>query len=154
MFLISQLTTRRSIRCKKRVWFQSPMISTETKCTPVSKLTIFNAGEPVQMSNPAEQMKPDTDLSKEGEMNSKEALQLMVTLKKPSPNTQKKARFFDFIDDSDRDRFFHIMQERCVKLRNPPLFPLTAAGIENCLPCDTWSQNNIYKFYVGWQTIL
>lgn len=156
MFLISQLTTRRSIRCKKRVWFKSPIISTvfETKRTSVSKLAVFDAGESVQMFSPVEQMKPDTDLSKEGEMNSKEALQLMVRMKKPSTNKPKRAKFFDFIDDSDRDKFFHRMQERCDKLRNTPLFPLTAAGMKKCLSYDIWSQNNICKFDLGWHITL
>lgn len=132
------------------------MISTvfEAKDTPVTKTTIFNAGEQVQTFSPVDQMKPDTDLSKDAEMKSKEGLQLMASVEKPSPNKPKKAKFFDFIDDSDTDKFFHRMQERQVKLKNTPLFPLTAAGTECCLSCDNWSQNIICKFDVGWYCIL
>lgn len=114
----------------------------ETKHTPATKLTIFNASEPVQTSSPVEQMKPDADVSKDGE---KEVLQLKVRLKRPVENNPEKARFFDFIDDGDRDEFFQRMRERCVKLRSAPLFPLTAANTENSLPCDIWSQNIIFK---------
>lgn len=117
----------------------------ETKHTPATKLTIFNASEPVQTSSPVEQMKPDADVSKEGEMNSKEVLQLKVRLKRPVENNPEKAKFFDFIDDSHRDEFFQRMRERCVKLRSAPLFPLTAANTENSLSCDIWSQNIIFK---------
>lgn len=124
--------------CKKKVWFKSPLIveNFETKRTPATKLTIYNASEPVQTSSPVEQMEPDTDISREGEMNSKEALKLTVRLKRPVQNNVEEAKFFDFIDDSDRDAFFQRMRERCVKLRSASLFPLTTANTENCLSCD------------------
>lgn len=96
----------------------------ETKRTPATKLTIYNASEPVQTSSPVEQMKPGTDISREGEMNSKEALKLTMKLERPVQNNVEKAKFFDFIDDSDRDAFFQGMRERCVKLRSASLFPL------------------------------
>lgn len=124
--------------CKKKVWFQSPLIveNFETKQTPATKLTISDASEPVQTPSPVEPMKPDTDISKEAETNSKETLQLTVRLKRPVQNNIEEAKFFDFINDSERDAFFQRMRERCVKLRSVPLFPLTTANTKNCLSCD------------------
>lgn len=121
-----QLTNRRPILCKKRVWFKSPMVveTIEAKHIPAAKLAIHNTGEPGQTSSQAEQKKPDADASRAGEINHKEeALQL----KSPSESNPKHAEFFDFIDDSDRDVFFQSMRERCVKLKSFSLFPLTAA---------------------------
>ncbi|KAM8741681.1 uncharacterized protein AB9X84_018991 isoform 2-T3 [Acanthopagrus schlegelii] len=121
-----KLTNRRPILCKKRVWFKSPMVAetSEAKHIPATKLNIHNTGEPDQTSSQAEQMKPDTDASRAGEINHKEeALQM----KSPFESNLNNAEFFDFIDDSDRDAFFRSMRERCVRLKSFSSFPLTAA---------------------------
>lgn len=139
MFLIPQLSNRGPILCKKKVWFQSPLTveNFETKQTPATKLTLSDASEPVQTPSPVEPMKPDTDLSKEAETNSEEEkLKLTVRLKRPVQNNIEEAKFFDFIDDSDRDAFFQRMRERRVKLWSVPLFPLTTANTNDGLPCD------------------
>ncbi|XP_037603544.1 uncharacterized protein LOC119475163 [Sebastes umbrosus] len=116
-----KLTNSRPISYKKKVWFCPIIAETfEAKHTPASKLTIH-------MSSPAEQLQPDADTSRAGEINSKEeALRLTATLKRPVQSSPEKAKFFDFIDNSDRDAFFKGMRERCVHLRSAPLFPLTA----------------------------
>ncbi|XP_074467488.1 uncharacterized protein LOC141753066 isoform X2 [Sebastes fasciatus] len=115
-----KLTNRRPISYKKKVWFCPIIAETfEAKHTPASKLTIH-------MSSPAEQLQPDADTSRAGEINSKEeALRLTATLKRPVQSSPEKAKLFDF-DNSDRDAFFKGMRERCVHLRSAPLFPLTA----------------------------
>ncbi|XP_044079473.1 uncharacterized protein LOC122888741 isoform X2 [Siniperca chuatsi] len=124
-----KVTNRRPILCKKKVWFKSPIIAEtfEAKHIPATKLTIHNSSGPVQTSSPAEQMKPDADRSRAGLINSKEeALRLTVTLERPVKNSPEKAKFFDFVNSSDRNAFFQRMRERRVKLRSAPLFPLTA----------------------------
>lgn len=114
---------------KKKVWFKSPIVAEtfKAKHTPGTKLTIHNVSEPAHTSGPAEQIQPDTDTFRAGEINSKqEASQLTVKLKRPVQSSLDKAKIFDFIDNSHRDAFFKRMRERCVKLKSAPLFPLTA----------------------------
>ncbi|XP_035864749.1 uncharacterized protein LOC116056114 isoform X2 [Sander lucioperca] len=113
-----KLTNRRPLLYKKKVWFKSPIVAEtfKAKHTPGTKLT-----------GPAEQIQPDTDTFRAGEINSKqEASQLTVKLKRPVQSSLDKAKIFDFIDNSHRDAFFKRMRERCVKLKSAPLFPLTA----------------------------
>ncbi|XP_040005727.1 uncharacterized protein LOC120802222 [Xiphias gladius] len=125
-----QLTTKRPILCKKKVSFKTPIISEifEANHIPATKLTIHNARESVKPNSLAEQIKPDAETSRADEINSKDdTLHLSVTLKRPVKSCVEKAKFFDFVSDSDRDVFFQRMRERCVKLRSTPVFPLTAA---------------------------
>lgn len=100
----------------------------EARHIRATRLTFHNTGEPVQTSSPAEQVKPDADTSRAGEITSKqEAIRLLVRLKRPVKSSPEKAKFFDFIDNSDRDAFFQRMRERCVKIKSASPFPLTAA---------------------------
>ncbi|XP_042355715.1 uncharacterized protein LOC121952906 isoform X2 [Plectropomus leopardus] len=124
----SKLTNRRPILFKKKVWFKSPIAAqtSEAKHTPATKFTIHNTSEPVHMPSLTEQTNPTADTSRKTEINSKEELRLVVTLRRPVKSSPEKPKFFDFIDDSDREAFFKRMRERCVELRNVPLFPLTA----------------------------
>ncbi|XP_049448133.1 uncharacterized protein LOC125898385 [Epinephelus fuscoguttatus] len=127
----SRLTNRKPTVYKKKVWFKSPIIAEtfKTKLTPATKLTIHSSSEPAKTSSPTEHMKPDTGTPRTGELNSKEEeLQQMVTLKRPVKNSPGEAKFFDFINESDRDAFFKGMRDRCVKLKSAPLFPLIAPG--------------------------
>nr|XP_046265860.1 uncharacterized protein LOC124070219 [Scatophagus argus] len=139
-----KLTNRRPILCKKKVWFKSPMTveTCEAKHTPAAKSTIHDAGEPVQTSSLAEQMKLNADTSRAGEVSPKEASPLTVRLKKSVNGNPQKAKFFDFTSDGDRDAFFQRMRERCAKLRGAPLFPLTAANTETLLSSR---QNTVFK---------
>lgn len=116
---------------KKKVSFKSPIIA-ETfnrKHTPASKLTIrSNHGETFEKPSLPEEEKPDVEASPPGGTSSKEeTLPLTVTLKKPVKSSPEKAKFFDFATDEERDTFFQVMRERCVKLRSVSLFPFTAA---------------------------
>lgn len=123
---------------KKKVCFKSPIIAEvfDAKHIPATKMTIHNASESVQTSSLAEQMKSDVDISRAGESSSKEeALHLQVRLRRPVKSEPEKAKFFDFIDDSDRDAFFQRMRERCVKLKSAPFFPLTAAKNKEFMSC-------------------
>lgn len=124
--MLLQLTNRKPISYKKKVWFKSPIIAAtfEAKHTPVTKLTTHNASEPAHMPSPM----PEADSSGAGEIRSKEdASRLTVKLKRSVQSSPEKAKFFDFADDSDRDAFFKEIRERCVKLKSAALFPLTAA---------------------------
>ena len=98
--------------------------TSEAKHIPATKLNIHNTSEPDQTSSQAEQMKPDTDASRPGEINHKEEV---LQMKSPFKSNLNNAEFFDFIDDSDRDAFFRSMRERCVRLKSFSSFPLTAA---------------------------
>ncbi|XP_054482426.1 uncharacterized protein LOC129113962 [Anoplopoma fimbria] len=107
-----KLHNRKPISYRKKVWFKSPIIAQtfDTKLTPSTRST----------PGPAEASRP-------GETSSKEdALRLTVTLKRSVKSSPEEAKFFDFMDDSDRDAFFKTMRTRCLKLRSAPLFPLTA----------------------------
>ncbi|XP_056253641.1 uncharacterized protein LOC130182614 isoform X1 [Seriola aureovittata] len=123
-----QITSKRPILCKKKVSFKTPIIAEtfEVKHSRETKLTAHNASESVGTSTLAEQMKPDAETSRAGEIHFKDVTQhLMVTLKSPVKSSPENAKFFDFVSESDREMFFQRMRERCVKLRSTPLFPLS-----------------------------
>ncbi|XP_071316905.1 uncharacterized protein [Trachinotus anak] len=127
---LSQIASKRPILCKKKVSFKIPIIAEtfEAKHSPATKLTIHNASESFRTASPAEQTKPDAETSKVGKINFEDdAPHLRVTLKRPVKSSPEKAKFFDFVSDTDREVFFQRMKERCVKLRCTPLFPLTAS---------------------------
>ncbi|XP_030602953.1 uncharacterized protein LOC115792528 [Archocentrus centrarchus] len=123
-------SNRRPILHKKKVSFKSPVIAEifNGKHTPASKLTTHNPSEPFQMSHLPEEGKRDVEASPLGESSSKEeTLPLTVNLKRPVKTGLEKAKFFDFATDKERDTFFQVMRERCVKLNSVTFFPFTAA---------------------------
>ncbi|CAJ1063450.1 uncharacterized protein LOC117813238 isoform X3 [Xyrichtys novacula] len=113
---------RRSISHKKKVCFKSPFVFklSEAKPTSANKVTPHITTKPVGRASPTEQNKPETDPHEAGEGGVKE-------------DESQTVKFFDFDTDSDRDAFFQMMRERSVRLRNAPLFPLTAVKPTNSL---------------------
>ncbi|CAK6976299.1 uncharacterized protein LOC121910184 isoform X1 [Scomber scombrus] len=109
-------TIRWPISCKKKVWFKSPIIAEcfATKTISETKLTIHNESEPVHWPSAAKQIEPDVDSSRPDEINLKE-------------DSSQRAKFFDFVSDSERDEFFKRERQRFARLRSFSLFPLTAA---------------------------
>ncbi|XP_028277914.1 uncharacterized protein LOC114446469 [Parambassis ranga] len=113
----SKLTKRKPILYRKKVWFKSPVVSEtfRTNLTPATKLCTT-------------EVKPDVDTPGVGVISFKEeSLPLKVEIKRPVTTSPEKVSFFDFVDDKERDAFFQKMRERCAKLKNAALFPLTAA---------------------------
>ncbi|XP_068188071.1 uncharacterized protein [Antennarius striatus] len=130
-----KLTNRRQILLKKKVWFKSPVTveTCEAHRTAPTKLNI-DTNRPVRLSSPAERIKPDVDTSRAGETSpDDETSKLTVRLNRQVRRSQPTAKFFDFNNDHERDAFFQMMEERCVKLRSAPSFPLSFANIENVL---------------------
>lgn len=113
--------------CKKKVCFISPITDDifQAKHTPPS---IHNNGEPYQMLSQPEKVKPEAETSGAGEISFKEvALPVTVKLKRAAKCDPEKAKFFDFVNDNERDAFFQKMRERWIKLRSADFFPLTVA---------------------------
>ncbi|XP_034540255.1 uncharacterized protein LOC117813238 isoform X2 [Notolabrus celidotus] len=124
-----ELTVRRHISYKKKVWFKSPVISGdfEAKHTPGNGRTPHITTTPVRAAGLTQQNTPDEDTPRSGESSVKEeASGLRVSLKRPERRSPETAMVFDFGTESDRDEFFHMMRGRSVRLRSMPLFPLTA----------------------------
>ncbi|XP_062262587.1 uncharacterized protein LOC133969893 [Platichthys flesus] len=113
---------RRPILCKKKVSFKTP-VGREAKRISVVRTTFPNTSESAQRPSKAEQVKPHAEAPGVGEMNSEDGTpQLRVTLKRPVKRIPKKAKFFHFVSDGDRDLFFQRARERCAKLRSITLF--------------------------------
>lgn len=132
-FLISQLSKRKPILLRKKVWFKSPL--NQSKHAPASKLPVHCDNEPLQTSSPAKHLKPEDETSNSGQMDPEEANRSKVRLKRSittSIKTPERAKFFHFSSDSDEEAFFQRMRERCDKLWSIPFFPLTAENTLNC----------------------
>lgn len=104
MIVLPQVISKRPILFKKKVSFKSPIIAGAhgSKHSSYSRSATGN-----DTSSLVKQTEPD-DFEDE-----------------KSPESVK---FFDFASDSERDMQFEMMRERAAKLRNIPLFPLTAAA--------------------------
>lgn len=129
-FLLPQLTNKRLFLCKKKVSFKTPVIAEilQAKDVPATKSTVHITSETAHTPGPAERTRPDAETSGAGETTSEDGtLRLRVTLKRPEQSSPEKAKFFDFVSDSDRDLFFQRARRRCVKLQSITLFPVTAA---------------------------
>ncbi|XP_035481974.1 uncharacterized protein LOC118301033 isoform X2 [Scophthalmus maximus] len=125
-----KLTNKRLFLCKKKVSFKTPVIAEilQAKDVPATKSTVHITSETAHTPGPAERTRPDAETSGAGETTSEDGtLRLRVTLKRPEQSSPEKAKFFDFVSDSDRDLFFQRARRRCVKLQSITLFPVTAA---------------------------
>ncbi|MEQ2250693.1 hypothetical protein ILYODFUR_003501 [Ilyodon furcidens] len=120
-----QLSERKPIFYKKKVWFKSP-ITTEipeakdiTSCTPSSNNTSIS-------SSPPQKIKPPPTTSRTSIISSnEETLSLAVTLKRPVKTCSQNAMFFHFENDSEGEAFLQRMRERSVILRSAVFLPLT-----------------------------
>lgn len=129
-FLISQLPKRKPILFKKKVWFKCPLI--QSKHAPASKLPVHCDNEPFQTSSPVQHIKLEDDTPNGGQMDPEEARRSKVRLKRSITKNPERAKFFDFISDSDEEAFFQRMRERCDNLWSIPFFPLMAENTLNC----------------------
>ncbi|MED6283434.1 hypothetical protein CHARACLAT_008711 [Characodon lateralis] len=120
-----QLSERKPIFYKKKVWFKSP-ITTEipeakdiTSCTPSGNNTSIS-------SSPPQKIKPHPTTSRTSIISSKdETLSLAVTLKRPVKTCSQNAMFFHFENDGEGEAFLQKMRERSVILRSAVFLPLT-----------------------------
>ncbi|MEQ2301069.1 hypothetical protein AMECASPLE_032239 [Ameca splendens] len=120
-----QLSERKPIFYKKKVWFKSPITTEIPEAKDITSCTLSSNNTSIS-SSPPQKIKPHPTTSRTSIISSNdETLSLAVTLKRPVKTCLQNAMFFHFENDSEGEAFLQRMRERSVILRSAVFLPLT-----------------------------